>query len=215
MGAERSGRPRSESAHAAILQAARELIVEIGYPKLSMERVAIRAGVGRQTVYRRWTSKAAMVADVVLDRFDPVDPAIPAYTDDIERDLRNWLHQQVRFLGSPENVALARALLVAAADDLEDADALYGQINGPHREELMERLRAAVEKGQLRASADLDAVADVITGAISFPLLAGSAAAPSIERADGLLDVIMSGVRTQRGEQPRRARRSHDELRGH
>jgi AcrR family transcriptional regulator len=201
VGGERTGRPRSESAHAAILQAARELIVEIGYAKLSMERVATRAGVGKQTVYRRWTSKAAMVADVVLDRFGPVDPAFPPYTEDIERDLRNWLHEQVRFLGSQENVALARALLAAAADNLEDADALYQQINRPHREELVQRLWAAVEKGQLRENADLDAVADVISGAISFPLLAGSAAVPSIERADGLLDVIMFGVRPEGGDQ--------------
>jgi AcrR family transcriptional regulator len=45
-------------------------------PTVPMERVATRAGVGKQTVYRRWTSKAAMVADVVLDRFGPVDPAV-------------------------------------------------------------------------------------------------------------------------------------------
>jgi AcrR family transcriptional regulator len=178
------------------------LIVEIGYARLSMDRVATRAGVGKQTVYRRWASKAALVAEVVLDRFGVADPTLRLDTDDVDQYLRNWLHHQVTFLASEENVALARALTAAAAGDLHDADALYQQFTRPHREDLIARLRAAAHKGHLRADADLDAVADVFIGAITFPLLTGSAATPSIERADGLLDVIMFGLRTDVGDTP-------------
>lgn len=194
MGGQRTGRPRSAAAHTAILRAARELIVESGYAKLSMDRVAVRAGVGKQTVYRRWPSKAAMVADAVFDQLSRTDPTLPQTTEDVDRDLRIWLHQQVKFQATPENAALVRALTAAAADNVADADALYQQLTGPLREELLARLRAAVGRGQLRANADLDAVVDAITAAVTFPLLVGSVG-PSLARADGLIDVIMSGIR--------------------
>jgi tetracycline repressor-like protein len=74
-----------------------------------------------------------MVAETVLDRFSLADPTLLLDTDDVDRDLRNWLHQQVTFLASPENFALGRALVAAAAGDPDDADALYQQLTGPGR----------------------------------------------------------------------------------
>ena len=55
---------RSGRAHAAILEATRELIVEVGYDGMSIEGIAGRAGVGKQTIYRWWPSKAALVLDM-------------------------------------------------------------------------------------------------------------------------------------------------------
>src|SRR5690606_25306680 len=59
-------RRRSERSRRAILDAARTLVAETGYPKLTIEAVAARAGVGKQTIYRWWPSKGALLLDAVL-----------------------------------------------------------------------------------------------------------------------------------------------------
>ena len=57
------GRPRSEASRQATLMAALELAAEIGYGRLTIEGIAARAGVGKQTIYRWWPSKA----DILLE----------------------------------------------------------------------------------------------------------------------------------------------------
>ena len=56
------GRRRSEEGHQAILQAAKEELEEVGYPALTIEGIAARARVGKQTIYRWWPSKAALLS---------------------------------------------------------------------------------------------------------------------------------------------------------
>ncbi|MFE3826884.1 TetR/AcrR family transcriptional regulator [Streptomyces sp. NPDC059092] len=186
------GRPRSTSAHRAILDATRDLLAENGYARLSIDRVAARAEVGKQTVYRRWPSKAPLVAEAVLDGSHAPGPAD---TGDVHRDLRAWLYGLVAFMADPRNAALIRALTAAAAEDPHDAEALYERLTGPQREELVQRLRAGAEAGQVRADADLDAVADALVGALLYQTLAGNDSL-SLRRADGLFDVITRGLRT-------------------
>ncbi|MEO6086704.1 MAG: helix-turn-helix domain-containing protein [Umezawaea sp.] len=192
MGSEPPGRPRSAVVHQAILEAARDLLVESGYAGLSIDRVAARAGVGKQTVYRRWASKAPLVAEAVLDAHGS---AAPPETGDLDRDLRAWLHGQSTSQATPRNAALVRALAAAAAADLRDADELYRQLTGPSRDELVERLRAGVGANQVRADADLAAAADALLGALLYQTLAGDPAAYSPQRVDGLLDIILAGLR--------------------
>ena len=196
MGEERRGRPRSMTVHQAILKAARDLLAEDGYAQFSVDRVAARAGVGKQTVYRRWPSKAPLAAEAILGSARPAASAFPADTGDIHRDLRNWLHEQVAFLASPQNASLVRALAAAAAEDPHDAQALYQQLTGPQRDILIRRLQAGADAGQVRPGADLEAVADALTGALVYQVLARDTAGISTRRADGLLDVIMSGLQT-------------------
>ncbi len=59
------GRPRSEPLHRAILDATALLLGEGGYASLTIEKVAERAGVARQTIYRRWATKLALVIDLL------------------------------------------------------------------------------------------------------------------------------------------------------
>ena len=62
-GTQAAGRPRSEEAHQAILDATLELLVEVGFSALTVEGVASRAGVGKATIYRRWASKLPLVVE--------------------------------------------------------------------------------------------------------------------------------------------------------
>ena len=58
-----AGRPRSDEAHKAILDATLELLAEVGFSALKVEGVASRAGVGKATIYRRWRSKLPLVVE--------------------------------------------------------------------------------------------------------------------------------------------------------
>ncbi len=70
-----AGRPRSEVAHQAILDATLELLAEVGFSALTVEGVAQRAGVGKATIYRRWPSKLPLVVEAFgeLPAFEDVD----------------------------------------------------------------------------------------------------------------------------------------------
>lgn len=60
-----AGRPRDERRDRELIEAAQQLLAEVGYDRLTMEAVAARVGAGKATVYRRWTSKVELVIDAV------------------------------------------------------------------------------------------------------------------------------------------------------
>ena len=191
----RRGRPRSAVVHAAILNATRTVLVANGYAALSMDRVASHAGVGKQTLYRRWPSKAPLVAEAVMDvygrdgRFELPD------TGDIAADLGDWLHGPATALAAPEYSALLRALAAAAADDPRDGQALYRQLTGPQHEAVMQRLRRAVDAGQIRVGVDVEAVADAVIGTILYRVFAhGTPGSEAVSRFDGLVEALVGGL---------------------
>jgi AcrR family transcriptional regulator len=72
----RPGRPRSEPARQAVLHAVDDMLVDIGYAAMTMKGIAERAGVGRQTVYRWWSSKAEILLEAcVRDAEEELTPA--------------------------------------------------------------------------------------------------------------------------------------------
>src|SRR5262249_60891513 len=97
-GAASAGRPRSEVAHQAILDATLALLSEVGFSALTVEGVAQRAGVGKATIYRRWPSKLPLVVEAFgeLPAFEDVDAGT------LEGDLKAMLTQYLRsFLSTP------------------------------------------------------------------------------------------------------------------
>ncbi|WP_405536261.1 TetR/AcrR family transcriptional regulator [Streptomyces sp. NBC_00075] len=196
---ERRGRPRSTATHQAILKATRDLLIEGGYARLTMDRVASRAGVGKQTVYRRWPSKAPMVGEAVIQGYLSTTTdgtASPLDTGDIDHDLRTWLHITATAMADPEYGALVRALTVASAENPADAESLYRQLAGPGQKALVHRLQTAVQSGQIRPDADLEAVADAFMGTLLHQILLGGSGV-SGRRVEGLLDVVMAGLRRE------------------
>jgi AcrR family transcriptional regulator len=187
----RLGRPRSTAAHGAILAATRQLLSEKGYAEVSMERVAARAGVGKQTVYRRWASKAPLVAEAVLSAYRGAATDLPD-SGDLAADLRSWLSGYTAFLAAPANAALVRALAAAAADDPQDGETLYRQLTGPQHEAIRERFRRGVQAGQVRADADLEAAAEAVIGVTLYRMLTPG---DLDRRFDGLVDVLIAGIK--------------------
>ncbi|HSA50366.1 MAG TPA: TetR/AcrR family transcriptional regulator [Yinghuangia sp.] len=199
MSGKQRGRPRSDQAHQAILESARDLLTSGGYERMTMDAIAARAGVGKQTVYRWWPSKAAVVAEAVLAGYLVAEGGAPGDTGDVEADLRAWVRAIFGQLDDPANTALIRGLAAAAADRESDALRLYRRLTGPAREHLVARLAAGVREGQLRPDADLEAAADAVVGTLLYRALAHSPEAVRPEEADGLCDLLFLGLRRPAG----------------
>jgi AcrR family transcriptional regulator len=189
----RVGRPRDSRLHRAILDATLELLTTLSYAELSMESVAARAGVGKKTLYRRWSSKAPLVAEAVLEAYGGSGSFPVAETANIRADLQRWLDEHADFLAEPPNAALVRALIAAAAARPADGEDLYQQLSAPQLAGLTTRLRQAVAGRELRADADIDAVANALVGtmllhALTYPVSGAGA------RFDGLVDALLNGI---------------------
>jgi AcrR family transcriptional regulator len=155
---------RSERSRRAILAATRELIVELGYAKVSIDAIAARAGVGKQTIYRWWPAKGAVVFDSVLELSSDPSGAVAALPDtgDLETDLRLIMRATVAEFADPAFEAPIRALNTEIAND-PDLAALYRErLAAPVDEAKKDRLRNAQRAGQLAPDADLDLLLEVL-----------------------------------------------------
>lgn len=105
------GRPRDPAKDAAVLTAARELLVEAGYGGTTVLAVARRAGVGAPTIYRRWPTKEALIEDAAFGHAEAIP--IPAATGDLRADLRGWVAIFLDWLANPVTRAALPGLLAA------------------------------------------------------------------------------------------------------
>ncbi|MFJ4038587.1 TetR/AcrR family transcriptional regulator [Microbacterium sp. NPDC090007] len=156
----RTGPVRSEAARMAILDAAVSLFTERGYDHLTMEGIARRAGVGKQTIYRWWPGKGDVIAEAILegrllsDRRDLPD------TGDARTDLAAWLSELFTLRASPDGEGLLRSLVAAAAGSAETGRRLRTEILAAP---LMERLSQALGGA---SGPQLHAAADALVGAV-------------------------------------------------
>ena len=153
---------RSERSRQAVLGATRELVSEVGYAKLSIEAIAARAGVGKQTIYRWWRSKGAVVFDAFLALSEEAGGVKLPDTGDIEADLRTVLRATVAEFADPAFEAPIRALNLEIAADPELAAQYRERLAAPVDEAKRERLRSAQRAGQIRADADLDLTLELL-----------------------------------------------------
>lgn len=111
----RGGRPRSDQAREAVLQAVDDLLLEEGYAGMTMKGIAARAGVSRQTVYRWWSTKAEILLEASASDAAQELATAPAATP--LEDLTSYLDALVQFLASSPAGAAYRALLGEAQHD--------------------------------------------------------------------------------------------------
>jgi AcrR family transcriptional regulator len=156
---------RSERSRRAILTAATDLVHEVGYRKLTIEAIATRAGVGKQTIYRWWPSKGAVVLDGILAAVneDPDDLSLPD-TGDVAADIRGVVRAIVAELADPTLSGTTRALMTEMQDDPEFADMVRERLLGPQLQAIADRLRTAQRAGQLRADLDLPVAVELLVG---------------------------------------------------
>jgi AcrR family transcriptional regulator len=111
-----AGRPRNVKIDEAILQAATEVFVEVGFEALTVEEVAQRAGVSRATVYLRWKNKLDLVR-ALLGRFLVSTPPPPP-TGDAREDLRNRLGHRIAAV----NGVMGRLAAMTIAESIRSAE---------------------------------------------------------------------------------------------
>ena len=184
------GRPRSERARRAILQAANELLESEGFAALTVEAIAERAGVSKATVYRWWPNKAAVVMDGFLST---VSSEVPfPHTDCAQEDIRLHMRRLIKALGGKMGRTVA-ALIAEGQADRELAEALRSRWLSARRAEVKEILEHGMTRGELREDLDLEVAVDSLYGPIYYRLLVDHA--PLEENfAEALADHVFSGL---------------------
>ncbi|MEU9267543.1 MULTISPECIES: TetR/AcrR family transcriptional regulator [unclassified Streptomyces] len=164
-----SGKPapdttrRSERSRRAIYDAALALVAETGYAKTTIEGIAARAGVGKQTIYRWWGSKADVLLEAFLDLSEQAardagasaeEPYVIPDTGDLAADIKAVLRATVDQLTDPRFEAPSRALAAEGVVNEQVGREFTAKLMEPSIQLYVDRLRAAQEAGQVRADLD-------------------------------------------------------------
>jgi len=176
----------------AIMRTTLELGREIGYARLSIEAVAARAGVGKHTIYRRWSSKGALLLDSLLSLND--SGLDYPDTGDIAADLRAQIYAAVDLLGGPPFGPLFQALVGEAQHDRQVAVTLNERFVAPQADKTVARLKAARDQGQVAPDFDLDLAMAILSGPLYFQLLITQEPLTH-EYVDRILDALFTGLR--------------------
>jgi AcrR family transcriptional regulator len=155
-------RRRSCRVEAAILDATIALLADVGFSGLTMDGIAARAGVGKATIYRHWTSKAHLVVDAFRARIPPV-PA--PETGDFREDLLTVLGDVVGGVTASPLVRILPTLVEAAERDPE-VERLFAEFGQERRAVLRGVFERAAARGELRRGLDLDVAIDVVVSPI-------------------------------------------------
>ena len=183
------GRPRSERVDRAILRATLELLAERGYEGLNMEALAERAGVGKATIYRRWSNKAqvltAAVAGFVTENVLPD-------TGSVASDLLHLIRGAIRnYQGLPGRIM--PGLVSGMSKDEVLAHTFRSGFLAQRRRALVEVMERGIQRGELRPDADLALAVDMLGGALFFRLvISGDPLDDQLAR--GTVDIMLRGL---------------------
>lgn len=189
------GSLRDARAHRAALDAARDLLTEVGYAQLTMAGIAKRSGVSKPTLYRWWRNTAELVHEAISEP----GPDIPPDTDDLEADLRRFVSRLAAYYARPEVAAATPGLI----SDLFGPGAVRSARAYPVSRAYLDRMNAlfarAEAEGVLRPGADAGTAADMVLGAVISRALAhmwshqGPLRNPD-RFAEGIVAILLYGI---------------------
>ncbi|WP_328546712.1 TetR/AcrR family transcriptional regulator [Streptomyces platensis] len=185
---------RSERSRRAIFDAALALVGEVGYDKLTIEGIASRAGVGKQTIYRWWPSKAAVLLDAFTATVDDYDAKGLPDTGDLAADLKFVLRATADEFNDPAFQAPYRALAAAGANDEELSRAFVARLSEPGTRLYVDRLRAAQGTGEVAADIDVRIAAEMLLSPFSQRWLMRTGEL-TYDFVDTLVDQVLRGLR--------------------
>ncbi|GIE76307.1 putative transcriptional regulator, TetR family protein [Actinoplanes philippinensis] len=163
---------RDQNARLAVLNAADDLLVERSFSGLTIEAIAARAGVAKQTIYRWWPSKVDILMDTLVEDAGhqlPVPQEGPA-----RRRLSEYLHGLADFLEREPAGKVLLALLGEAQHDPETARRLQERYLEPRRSQERDLIRSGIEADEFRTALDPDATLDALCGPIFYRALTGA-----------------------------------------
>jgi AcrR family transcriptional regulator len=174
---------RDENARIAVLHAADDLLVERGFGGVTIEGIAARAGVAKQTIYRWWPSKVDILLDTLIEDASR-QLAIPDAGSAVE-SARRYLRSLARFLNENPAGKVLLALIGQAQHDHAMAATFHRRYLEPQRRAEREMLQRGIASGELAADLDVDAALDALLGPILYRALNGAQIPGSF--VDGLI----------------------------
>ncbi len=192
------GRPRSDKARRAILDATLQLLVEHGFDGMSIEGVAARAGAGKATIYRRWSSKRELVAAALSSIDDDVRAPDTGSTRD---DLLALVQDFGRVSTSTVLGPMIGRVAGAAVSDPELMEIVWNNLIAKRQEIGRQLLRRGIARGDVRTDADIDLVMDMIAGTAVFKVLFQRLDVIDLpQRLQRLVDTVWSGIGVESDE---------------
>lgn len=185
----RRGRPRNESCTTDILTATLELVAEHGIAGLTMDLVAARAGVGKATIYRRWSTKEALMLDAWMSCVRP--PVVPD-TGSLRGDLDAILREADQPLADGK-LQRVYPQMIAAAKVNPDVDEAYRAFIAQRRMPMRTVLERAAARGEIDPSIELDVVHDLLVAPLLFRWLVTDAPV-SDQVIDRIIGVVIAGI---------------------
>ena len=192
------GRPRSIACHAAVLRATADLLDEVRYSEVTMESIAKRANVAKQTLYKWWPSRARLVMEAYRER---IGVAIRITdTGHLERDLENLMLETTTALheasrdGRTGLGAVFAGLIADAQGDAELLDEFRKSYFDVRRARVAELLGSAVRRGELPAHTDIETTLDLLYGPIWLRLLVRHAPLDA-KLAKSVVASVLGGLR--------------------
>jgi AcrR family transcriptional regulator len=188
----RRGRPRSEKARNAILDAAAELLLAHGLGAVSMDAVAGRAGVSKATIYRWWATKETLALDAIYHEWEAIRPR-SRQTDSLRGDLLSLLRPWVRLVSERPYSRVIAALLAKAQTDPAFAEQYRAHFLQPRRDHAGAIFQRAIERGEIAAETNVDAALDLLYGPFYHRLLQGHG--PLNDRfTRDVVDILVAGL---------------------
>jgi AcrR family transcriptional regulator len=165
----------------AIVAAFYDVLTESGHDKLTMDRVAARAGVGKAALYRRWRSKEQMLTELVAalgDEEGRPAPDLGSLRDDLYALLADTID-----VGNDPLIQQVMAYVIAMARSSPELVQAMRRVPGPSRETGQVILQRAIDRGELAPGTDLQIALDIITGPMWMRvILAGETLDPDYAR---------------------------------
>ncbi|WP_219461590.1 TetR/AcrR family transcriptional regulator [Nonomuraea rhizosphaerae] len=191
-GARPAGRPRSEKAEKAIIEATLDLIAEgMGVSELSIEAIASKAGVGKTTIYRRWSNKE----DLVVDALATLRAPLPPLTGESARDDLITLLDVMR---KESGQARGRCVMNVAMSEADRHPRLMERFMKrsvePRKQAMRQTLERGVTTGELRADLDLDIATAMLTGTMLHHTKWAPAGDLPVDLAERVVDAVMTGI---------------------
>lgn len=165
----RPGRPRDETVDARVLRATQDVLIEVGFDRLTIEAVAERCGVGRATIYRRWKDKVALVVDAASELYS--SPSAPD-TGGLRSDLLECGRAFVQ--GGERSQRVLAALLAALSSNPSLRESATEPLATPYIDVFRVVLLRAEAQGRLRSGVDIELLSSTFS-ALAFERLVGYA----------------------------------------
>ncbi len=195
----RPGRPRDPGYDKAILDVTLQILFEKGYAGLTIDGVAARTGVGRPTIYRRWTSKPALVIAALAESVG-VSPTPD--TGSLRNDLLTFQREQIRMMKPSESRRITAGLVADLVADPELGETYFRDYIGPRRESVWQALQRGIDRGELRSDADFSLIYDLLLGSLFMrSVVRGEPIGPHL--AEQTVDVILEAFGTRKPSRPR------------